>query len=79
LTEALGRLHDRLVRFMVMSDMGESLEQRHARLIEVLHSRDAAAAGQAMLDEVNETRDAILERVIEKEGPFWRLGTRPAG
>ena len=78
LTEALGRLHDRLVRFMVLSDMGESLEQRHGRIIEVLHSRDAAAASQAMLDEVNETRDAILERVIEEEGAFWRLGARPA-
>jgi DNA-binding GntR family transcriptional regulator len=79
LTEALGRLHDRLVRFMVISYMGESLERRHARIIEVLRSRDVAAAGQAMLDEVNETRDAILERVIEEEGPFWRLGTRPSG
>lgn len=76
LTEELGRLHDRLVRFMVMSDMGETIERRHALLIEVLHSRDAAAAGQAMLAEVNETRDAILERVIEEQGDFWRLGTR---
>jgi DNA-binding GntR family transcriptional regulator len=76
LAEALGSLHERLVRFMVMSRMGETLETRHAKLIEVLRARDAAAAGQAMLAEVNETRDAILERVIEEEGPFWRLGTR---
>jgi DNA-binding GntR family transcriptional regulator len=76
LTGELGRLHDRLVRFMVMSHMGESLERRHLRLVEVLRSRDVAAAGQAMLAEVNETRDAILERVIEEQGDFWRLGTR---
>lgn len=76
LTEALGRLHDRLVRFMVMSHMGESLERRHARIIEVLRSRNTAAARQAMLEEVDETRDAILNCVIEEEGAFWRLGTR---
>jgi DNA-binding GntR family transcriptional regulator len=76
LAEALGSLHDRLVRYMVLSHMGETLEPRHARIIEVLRSRDVAAARQAILSEVNETRDAILERVIEQEGAFWRLGTR---
>jgi DNA-binding GntR family transcriptional regulator len=76
LADALGSLHDRLVRFMVLSRMGETLESRHARIIEVLRSRDVAAARQAILSEVNETRDAILERVIEQEGAFWRLGAR---
>lgn len=79
LTESLGRLHDRLVRFMVMSHMGETLEFRHARLVEVLRSRDPQAARQTMLAEVNETRDVILERVIEEDGAFWRLGTGSAG
>jgi DNA-binding GntR family transcriptional regulator len=78
LTDALGRLHDRLVRFMVLSHMGETLETRHAQLVKVLRTRDALAARQAMLDEVNETREAILERVIEEEGAYWRLGARPA-
>ena len=78
LTDSLGRLHDRLVRFMVLSHMGETLETRHAKLIKVLRTRDALAARQAMLDEVNETREAILERVIEEEGAYWRLGARPA-
>ena len=78
LADALGSLHDRLVRFMVISRMGETLEPRHARIIEVLRSRDVEAACQAMLSEVNETRVAIMERVIEQEGPFWRLGSRSA-
>ena len=78
LTDSLGRLHDRLVRFMVLSHMGETLETRHAKLIKVLRTRDALAARQAMLDEVNETREAILERVIEEEGAYWRLGARSA-
>ena len=78
LADALGLLHDRLVRFMVLSHMGETLESRHLKLIKVLHSRDVLAARQAMLDEVNETREAILECVIEEEGAFWRLGARSA-
>ena len=78
LTDTLGRLHDRLVRFMVLSHMGETLETRHTKLIRALRTRDALAARQAMLDEINETREAILERVIEEEGAYWRLGARSA-
>lgn len=76
LAKALGHLHDQLVRFMVLIRMGDTLEPRHGRIIGVLRSHDVAAARQTMLDEVNETRDAILERVIEEEGAFWRLGAR---
>jgi len=74
LVEALGHLHDRLVRFMVMCRVGETLEPRHALVIEALRTRDVVAARQAMLDEVNETRETVLERVIQEEGAFWRLG-----
>jgi len=76
LAEMLGRLHDRLIRFMVLCRVGETLERRHALVIEVLHTRDVAAARQAILTEVNETRETIMERVIEEEGAFWRLGNR---
>ncbi len=76
LAETLGRLHDRLIRFMVLCRVGETLERRHALVIEALRTHDVAAARQAMLDEINETRETILERVIEEEGPFWRLGNR---
>ena len=76
LAETLGRLHDRLIRFMVLCRVGETLECRHALVTEALRTRDVAAARQAMLNEVNETRETILERVIEEEGAFWRLGNR---
>ncbi len=76
LAEMLGRLHDRLIRFMVLCRVGETLERRHALVIEALRTRDVAAARQAMLNEVNETRETILERVIQEEGAFWRLGNR---
>ena len=76
LAEMLGHLHDRLVRFMVLPRVGETLESRHARLIEALRTRDVATARQAILNEINETREAILERVIREEGAFWRLGAQ---
>jgi len=76
LAETLGRLHDRLIRFMVLCRVGETLERRHALVIEALRTHDVATARQVMLNEVNETRETILERVIEEESPFWRLGNR---
>jgi DNA-binding GntR family transcriptional regulator len=76
LAEMLGRLHDRLARFMVLCHTNETMEFRHARLIEALRTRDIATARQTMLDELNETRETILERVIQEEGAFWRLGNR---
>jgi len=76
LAEAVGCLHDRLIRFMVLCRAGKTLEPRHARLIKALRTHDVAAARQAMLDEVNETRETILECVIQEGGAFWHLGNR---
>lgn len=75
LAEMLGRLHDRLARFMVLCRAGETLEGRHALIIEALRTRDVATARQAILSEMNETHETILERVIQEEGTSWRLGT----
>jgi DNA-binding GntR family transcriptional regulator len=74
LADMLGHLHDRMARFMVLCRVGKTLETRHARLIEALRTRDVEVARQAMLDEVNETRETILEHVIQEDGAFWRLG-----
>jgi DNA-binding GntR family transcriptional regulator len=76
LAEMLGHLLDRLARFMVLCRAGQRLESRHALLIKALRSRDIVTARQAMLNEINETRETILERVIQQEGAFWRLGNR---
>jgi DNA-binding GntR family transcriptional regulator len=73
LAEALGRLHDRLARFMVLRSGGESQIRTHAILVEALRTRDAATARKAMLDEISATRDAVLERVIREEGGAWHL------
>jgi len=74
LADMLGHLHDRMARFMVLCRVGKMLEVRHARLVEALRTHDVEVARQAMLDEVNETRETILERVIQEDGAFWRLG-----
>jgi DNA-binding GntR family transcriptional regulator len=76
LAEMLGHLLDRLASFMVLCRAGETLERRHALLIKALRTRDVATARQAMLNEINKTRETILERVIQAEGAFWRLGNR---
>lgn len=75
LAEMLRRLHERMARFMVMCRVSNKLESRHALLIEALRTRDAEIARQAMLNEINETRETILEHVIQEEGASWRLGT----
>jgi DNA-binding GntR family transcriptional regulator len=76
LATTLGHLHDRLARFMVLCRVGPTLETRHARLIRALRTRDVELARQAMVDEIDETRETILESVIQEEGAFWRLGDR---
>jgi len=74
LAETLGHLHDRLARFMVLRGAGKTQEHTHARIVEALRARDVAAARQAMLDEITETRDTILDRVIQADGASWHLG-----
>jgi DNA-binding GntR family transcriptional regulator len=75
LAHMLGRLHDRLARFMVLRGAGESQEHTHEDIIEALRARDVEAARRAMLAEITETRDIILDRVIRAEGATWHLGT----
>jgi DNA-binding GntR family transcriptional regulator len=76
LAETLGHFHDRLILFMVLCRVGETLERRHALVVEALRAHDVAIARQAMRNEINETRGTVLERLIKEEGAFWHLGNR---
>jgi DNA-binding GntR family transcriptional regulator len=69
-------LHDRLARFLILCRTDDTMESRHGKLIEALRTRDAAIARQVLLDEMEETHRVTVERVIQQEGAFWRLGTR---
>ncbi len=69
----LGRLHDRLARFMVLRHAGGTQHETHAAIVAALRARDVAAARQAMLDEVTGSRQAILDRVMQGEGASWQI------
>jgi DNA-binding GntR family transcriptional regulator len=74
LAAMLGHLHDRLARYMVLRGAGLTQQYTHEQIVAALRARDAAAARQAMLDEITETRETILDRVIRAEGAGWLLG-----
>jgi DNA-binding GntR family transcriptional regulator len=74
LAETLGRLHDRLARFMVLRHGGQSQVETHARIVEALAAHDPVAAREAMLDEINGSRQIILERVLQQESGSWHIG-----
>jgi DNA-binding GntR family transcriptional regulator len=75
LADNVGRLHDRLARFIVLVGAGKTQESKHALIIETLRSRDVAVARQIMRDEVVEGREIIMERLIQEEGGSWHLGS----
>jgi DNA-binding GntR family transcriptional regulator len=78
LAEMLGHLHDRLARFMVLRRAGETMQYTRAHIVEALHSRDVGKARQAMLNELLDTRQVVLERVIQEQGDSWQLDRRKA-
>jgi DNA-binding GntR family transcriptional regulator len=76
LAEMLGHLHDRLARFMVLRRAGETMQYTHVRIVEALNSGDVGEARQAMQDELLDTRQVILERVIQAQEDSWHLDRR---
>jgi len=73
LAEMLGHLHDRLARFMVLRGAGKTQEETHARIIQALRAHDVTTACQTMRDEIRETRDTVLDRVIREDGDSWHV------
>ncbi|SLM28586.1 Transcriptional regulator [Desulfamplus magnetovallimortis] len=71
---SLSRLLDRLGRFMVIRHAGHELQQLHEPLIERLEAHDVDGAKKALMQELTETRIAIMERVMHEEAAFWHLG-----
>ena len=79
LAEMLRHLHDRLTPYWVQVHSGDVMEQIHRRLIDILRDHDVTRARQAILDEVNETREATLAHVIRQGGDLWLIGTQMDG
>lgn len=79
LAKDLGSLLDRLLHFMILCRVGKMLENRHSLVIEALRSRDIAKARNTIISEVNQTRESILEHVIEEEGVILASGQMRIG
>ncbi|MCC7130475.1 MAG: hypothetical protein B6D39_04425 [Anaerolineae bacterium UTCFX2] len=73
LAEMIGHLHDRLARFMVLRHGGFSQEITHAKIVEALVNKDVAAAKAALLDDIDTSEDAILDRVLDEIAPSWHV------
>jgi|SRR5271157_3281690 len=67
LAEMVGRLHDRLARFMVLRHAGKTMLVSHQKIAEALATHDVEASRKALLDDIGDTYDMIMDRVIEEE------------
>ncbi len=73
LAEMIGHLHDRLARFMVLRHAGKSQEVTHARIVSALEVHNAESARQAILDDIDTSRDAILDGVLDEVSASWNV------
>jgi GntR family transcriptional regulator, rspAB operon transcriptional repressor len=71
LAETIGRLHDRLARFMVLRHAGKTMELTHQKIIDALKAHNVEAARQALLDDITDTYDLIMDKVIQEESEAW--------
>jgi GntR family transcriptional regulator, rspAB operon transcriptional repressor len=73
LAEMLGHLLDRLARFMVIRHAGKVQDANHVRIVEALQRRDLPASRQALIDELEASRDTILDGVMQEEAGHWSV------
>lgn len=73
LARNLGRLLDRLARFMVLRHAGKTLVETHERILDGLQKRDLLATQEALLDDIGNTFEISLERIIQTEGSAWHV------
>ena len=74
LSVAVGQIHDRLARFMVIRKGGEILQAAHGQVIERLAEHDVAGARKAIQSEIRASSAAIIERVMQEGSENWELG-----
>ncbi len=73
LAGTVGHLMDRLARFMVLRHGGQSQELSHAQIIDALEAHDLLTARDRLLDDIDTSRDAILDMILDEEATGWRL------
>ena len=74
LSVAVGQIHDRLARFMVIRKGGEILQAAHGQVIERLAEHDVAGARKAIQAEIQASSAAIIKRVMQEDSENWELG-----
>lgn len=73
LARTLGHILDRLARFMVLRHAGRTLEETHARILDGIENDDLSTARQALLDDIEDTFEISLDRIMETEAETWQL------
>ncbi|HSG26240.1 MAG TPA: GntR family transcriptional regulator [Anaerolineales bacterium] len=73
LAQLIGHLMDRLARFMVLRHAGKTMEASHTRILEALEQRDRDAARQALIEDIEGTQQAALDKIIQTEAATWHL------
>lgn len=79
LANQIAHLHDRLARFMVMSNPGTEMIPIHSKLLERIKARDASGALKAMQKELEHGKNLIMDRIMQEEASYWHLGTSRPG
>ena len=69
----IGNLMDRLARFMVLRHAGKTMEASHTRILKALEKHDHEAARQALVDDIEGTQQAALDKIIQTEAATWHL------
>ena len=76
LADFLGHLHDRLARFMVLRRGGKSQEITHRRILDALEVGDVETARHALEEDIDTSREAILDHLMQEEADSWHLTYR---
>ena len=67
LTNMVGRLHDRLARFMVMRHAGRTMLDTHEKIIEALEAHDVNSAREALINDIEKSHESIMDKVLQQE------------
>ena len=58
---------------MVLRHAGKSQELTHAQIVDALQAHDVEAAKAALLEDIDSSRDAILDGVLDEVAASWHL------
>ncbi len=69
----IGRIMDRLARFMVLSKSGKIMKSTHDRIVSAIRRKETAAARKNLIKEIQTSRRTILDHVMAEEASRWTV------